>query len=110
MSMYADYLKERTDDQIVETDKGFATYRYLPNDNAVYIVDLYVIAEHRKQGVASTIADEIVKCAKSLGYTKLIGSVMPSSKGSTASMDVLRGYGMKLKSSGVDFIIFEKEI
>lgn len=110
MSMYADYLRERTTDEIVETDKGFATYRYLPEDRAVYIVDLYVAPEHRKQGVASTIADEIVKCAKLIGYAKLIGSVMPSAKGSTASMDVLRAYGMKLKSSGVDFIIFEKEI
>lgn len=110
MSMYADYLRERTNDEIIEKDTGFATYRIIPDSKSVYIIDIFVLPAHRKSKVGSAIADEIVSIAKSKGCTKLLGSVVPSSKGSTASIDTLRGYGMTLASSGVDFIFFEKEI
>ena len=109
MSMYSDYLKERTSDDILETDQGFATFRYL-DDKTVYIVDVYVKPEFRKSGVVSDMADTIVRTAKISGCNKLIGSVVPSTKGSTVSLKVLLGYGMKLKSSQNDFILFEKDI
>lgn len=110
MSMYADYLKERTKDLIVETASGFATYRYLDDDKTVYIVDIFVIPEDRKSKAASLMADGIVKVAKERGCTKLIGSVVPSTNNSTTSMKVLLGYGMVLDSAANDFIIFKKEI
>jgi len=110
MSMYADYLKEKTNDQIIETDKGFATYRYLEGQGVVYIVDLYVKPEYRKASVASTMADTIVDLARKKGCVKLLGSVVPSAKNSTDSLRVLLGYGMSLESSSNDFIIFRKDI
>lgn len=109
MSLYADYLKERTEDQILENDQGFITYRFM-DSLTCYIVDIYVRPEHRKQRVASDIADLVMEIAKNRGCTKLLGSVVPSAKGSTTSLKVLLGYGMTLKSSGVDFILFERAI
>jgi GNAT superfamily N-acetyltransferase len=110
-SLYAKYLKEKTSDQILETEHGFATYRYLDDGKTVYIVDLYVLPEFRKTKVASTIADQIVRQAKETnGSNKLIGSVVPFSKGSTDSVKVLLAYGMSLDSSSNNFIIFRKDI
>lgn len=109
MSMYAEYIKERTDDHILETETGFATYRFL-GDATCYIIDIYVKPEFRKQSVASDIADTIMGIAKSSGYKKLIGSVVPSAKGSTTSLRVLLGYGMTLESCSNDFILFKKDI
>ena len=43
MSLYANYLREKSFDEILETDKGFATYRFLDERKTVYIVDLYVL-------------------------------------------------------------------
>lgn len=110
MSMYADYLKERTKDLIVETSSGFATYRYLDDDKTVYIVDIFVIPEDRKSKAATIMADSIAKEAKERGCKKLIGSVVPSMNNSTASMKVLLGYGMSLDSATNDFIVFRKDI
>jgi len=107
--MYAEYLTEKTEDKIIETPMGFATYRYVPPDT-VYIIDLYVRPVYRKNGAASTIADSIVEEAKKNGCKKLLGSVVPSNKGSTNSLKVLLAYGMSLQSSSTDFIIFEKDI
>lgn len=112
MSMYASYLMEKTSDLIKETDQGFATYRYLESygQPTVYIVDIFILPDFRKGGWASTIADNIVEEAKSRGCTRLIGSVVPSTKNSTDSLKVLLGYGMLLESASSDFIVFSKEI
>lgn len=110
MSMYADYLREKTDDLILETDKGFATYRYIEEGKAVYIIDIYIHPDFRQDGIAAGLADTIVEEAKRKGCTRLMGSVVPSNKGSTTSLKILLGYGMLLHSSGADFIVFRKDI
>jgi len=114
MSFYADYIRERTTDEIIETEVGFVTYRFLTDMNLeikqVYIIDIYVHPDFRQEGRASALADDVVAKAKQRGCTELLGSVVPSNKGSTASLKVLLGYGMRLKSSANDFIVFTKEI
>lgn len=109
-SLYAKYLEEKTTDQIIETDKGFATFRFLPDQKAVYIIDIYVLPEFRQTKEASTMADTIVELGKANGCQKLLGSVVPSNKSSTLSLRVLLGYGMFLESSSTDFIVFKKDI
>lgn len=109
MSLYSEYLTERTDTQIIEIPQGFLTYKF-HQDNTCYIEDLYVKPEFRRSHVASQMADQVCKLARAKGCTKLTGSVVPSAKNSTASMLVLIAYGMKVSRSMNDFIIFEKEI
>lgn len=109
MSLYAQYIKENRNDECIESDKGFCTYRYL-NADQVYIVDIYVLPEHRKSKEASNLADLVTIEAKSKGCKVLLGSVVPSAKNSTASLKVLLGYGMSLDSASNDFIVFKKDI
>lgn len=109
VSLYAEYIKERTNDKILELDVGFATYRYL-NQSQVYIVDIYVKEEHRKVGFAASIADRIAKEAKQNGCTEMIGTVVPSTKNATASISILIAYGMSLISSSNDLIVLKKDL
>lgn len=108
MSLYADYLRERSFTEILEKDYGFATYE-LAGDEC-YIKDLYVIPSKRKEGLASEMANEISQIAKEKGCKYLTGSVCPSAKGSDASLQILSAYGMKLHSSRENLIIFKKDI
>ncbi len=110
MSMYAEYLTERTNDQILENEYGFATYRFLENCKTVYIVDIYVVPEMREKGIAADMANQIEKIAKEKGCTDMIGTVLPSAKGSNTSLAVLLSYGMKLHSAAQDAIILRKDI
>ena len=112
MSMYASYVRERMGDEIVETEQGFATYRYLKDGgvDAVYIIDIYVRTDFRKNNVASNLADHIVESAKHKGCKRLIGTINPSAKNSTDSLRVLLGYGMELYWCSQDIITFKKEI
>lgn len=110
MSLYANYLFEKTNDHIIETDISYATYRYIDEGKTVYIVDIYVLPEFREEDHASDLANGIVTLAKEKGCNKLLGSVIPSAKNSTVSLKVLLGYGMTLESATNDFIVFKKEI
>ena len=104
-SLYAQYLQERTEDCIWETKEGFATYRYINGGNTVYVIDIYVIPEARKNHHAAHMADRIAEIAKFKGCTEMIGTVVPGTKGSTDSLKVLLAYGMSLKSAGDNLIV-----
>lgn len=110
MSLYGEYLKERTNDEIIEMLSGFATYRYVEGGKTVYIVDIYTCPESRGEGYAGAMADKIAALAKEKGCTSMLGSVVPSAKGSTTSLRVLLAYGMRLDSAGSDFIFLRKDI
>lgn len=109
-SLYAQYLTERTDDLIWETGGGFATYRYVNDGKSVYIVNIYTTPKARRSRHAALIADEICKQAKLRGCSEVIGSVIPSTKNSTTSLQVLLAYGMTLQSAAENFIVFRKDI
>lgn len=109
MSLYAAYIAEKTNKSILETDIGFVTYGF-PDPNTVYIEDIYIDKAHRKSKEASRLADQVADIAREKGCTKMLGSVIPSTKNSTDSIKVLIAYGMKLESSAVDFILFSKGI
>jgi len=109
MSLYADYIAENTHGHVIETEKGFASYVF-SDEKTCYIKDIYVVPEFRHEREASDIADHIERLAKARGCTSLLGSVVPSAKGSTTSLKVLLAYGFKLESSSSDFILFRKGI
>ena len=109
MSLYSQYIKEHRNDECIESDKGFCTYRYL-NEHQVYIVDIFVLPEHRKSKEASNLADLVVKAAKDRGCKQLFGTVVPGTNNATASLKVLLGYGMELDSIRDNMIVFKKEI
>lgn len=108
-SLYAKYLTERIGDHILEVEHGFATYRYTDKEN-VYIIDIFVEREYRRDGIGTLMADKIVKEAKSKGCKFLLGSVVPTAKNSTDSMTALISYGMKIYSASDNFIVLKKEI
>lgn len=107
-TLYGLYIKERQGKEILQSEIGFATFFYL--DEKCYIEDIFVKEEYRKGGEASRLADEIGKIAKEKGCKQLVGSVVPSAKGSTDSLRILLAYGFKLDSSSINFIAMTKEL
>lgn len=108
MSLYADYLRERGEAQIIEKDYGFATYSI--SNQECYIRDIFVQKELRKNNFATVLADEIKQIAKSKGCKYMTGSVCPSAFGADASIKVLMAYGMNVHSATNNLIIFKKDI
>jgi len=107
-SFYAQYLMERTDDKIIESEKGFATYRYLNEGKTVYVIDVYVQPEYRRSHAATDFVNEIARIAKIAGCVEMLGTVVPSTKNATLSIKALLVYDMTLQSAADNLIIFRK--
>lgn len=98
--MYAAYLRESQNKEMLETPHGFLTYGFncVPGVSFphVYIEDLYVVPSARKTHVATEMADRVADIARERGVTKMIGSVSLGRKGADANLEVLKRYGMRL--------------
>ncbi len=108
-SLYGKYLSERTGRGILETEDGFATFEYI-SPETVYIIDLYVVPEKRKSGLASQLADRIVEEAVKSGHKFLLGSVDVTAKGAEDSMKVLEAYGMGVVKVAEPMVFYSKAI
>lgn len=109
MSLYADYIKEREDKDIVENDNGFATFKIFDNGEC-YLQDIYVVPAQRKSGLATEMADKVVSIAKENGCKTLIGSVCSDDKHATRNMKVFLTYGMQIHKVIGNMIFLNKDI
>jgi GNAT superfamily N-acetyltransferase len=109
-SLYAQYLREKSTDHIYEHEFGFATFRYLNDGNSVYIIDIYVVPEMRRQGYAFDLVDKIVKIAKENGCTELLGTIAVNSTYSSISLKGHLSYGLDIISAADNVIILKKDI
>ncbi len=109
MSLFADYMKERENVETLEFEKGFITFKMLP-DNSIYMKDIYVIPEARREGVGTFLTDKVCEIAKERGCSKVFGSVCIDASNCTDSMKAQLAYGMKLHSIKGNMIYLVKDI
>jgi ribosomal protein S18 acetylase RimI-like enzyme len=109
MSLFADYIKEREDKEIIESDKGFATFKIFDNGEC-YLQDIYVIPKYRETKIATEMADKVFAIAKERGCKLLVGSVCTEDKNATKNMKVFLAYGMQIYKNIGNMIFLNKEI
>lgn len=93
-SLYAQYLEEKTERKILETEHGFITYEIY--DKCCYIVDIFVVREERLGGLAKEMCFRVGDIAKEQGCKFILGSVPVSNKDSTEGLKMCLAMGMKL--------------
>lgn len=64
-SLYAQYLEEKTNRKVLETEHGFVTYEII--GDACYIADIFTIKEERLGGLMMQMCLEVGDIAKRLG-------------------------------------------
>lgn len=106
--LYASYLKEREGIDVLESERGFATYLLRPTD--CYIIDIYVVPEARQTGLAAQMANQIAAIAKSKGIKFLTGSVDKRDPQASRNEKVLIAYGMRKAREDEHIIYFIKEL
>lgn len=103
-SKFAEYIKERENAYVIETNKGFASYSIL--GEVCYIRDLYVLPEFRRSKVASDFAKAVAEAGKAAGCKTLVCGVAPQANGTTGSLSVILANGFELKSATETMIWF----
>lgn len=108
MELYRKYLEEREGAHLIDYDWGFAVYKY--GQDHVYLQDIYVVPEKRKEGLGVLLMKKVEGRARLDGYSKMVGSVVPSTPFSDSMNKVMLSVGFKLHSSDKDIIYYVKEI
>ena len=112
--MYARYIRETQNKEMLETPHGFLTYGFncVPGvtELHVYVVDIYVIPEMRKTYAATSMVDAVVEIAKERGCKLLFGTVNAKSSDPNRSLSFLRAYGFRLCSIATDTLWMVKDI
>jgi hypothetical protein len=106
--MYAEYLKEREDKNVLENEHGFVVFKYF--DEFTYIIDIFVKPEMRKTHVARDLANEVCAISRAMGKKQILGSVDVRANGATESLKVLLAYGMRVDSVDGQVIYFKKDL
>lgn len=109
MKLYAEYIKEREDTNLLQLEHAFATYKKI-NNETYYIIDVYVEKGFRRDGLATKLSAAIEEIAKKDGATKLLGSVDLSRNGATESMQAILSNGFKFSHTNGNGLFFIKEI
>lgn len=105
MKMYQSYIKERLGLDMILIDKiGFATYRILGQE--CYIIDIHVEKEHRQNGYAEKMGNEIQAIAKKAGCCFLTGTVDITTANPEYSMVQLIKFGFKFLNQGPDTLLY----
>ena len=107
-SLYAQYIKERENRDIIEIDYGFLSYRIFEDE--CFICDIFVIPRLRKTGAVNYLTDEVTKIAKKAGCKYLAAKVYVTAP--YASEGLLRNlhWGFKIHSVEKDVIVLTKAI
>lgn len=111
-SLYSKYVAERENARVYETEKGFIKYKVFPNEQYVYIEDIYVTPEHRQAKIATDLADTVCKLVtrENADIKKCFGSVDVQARGADRSLKVLIKYGMRISHLENNMIYMYKEI
>lgn len=72
-SLWFKYLEECGGDHVIEHPWGFVTYRFV--DKSVYMPEIYIVPERRKEGLAKRLVDEVEKVGRTGGFEMLLGTV-----------------------------------
>lgn len=109
-SLYAQYLEEHVGDRIIENSIGFVSYHVYEQENYVWIKDIFVVSDERRNGHARILAEMVLDEIKGLGIKEVLGTVNPSAPGADISMKALLSWDMKPSFLKDGLVVFKKEI
>ena len=106
-SLYAQYLEEKTDRKILESEHGFVTYEI--TGEVCYIADIFTVREERLGGLAIQMCMQVGQIAKAAGCKVVIGTVQVENKKATEGLKACLAMGMTLQKAenGTVYLIRE---
>lgn len=97
-SLYAQYIKERCDQDIYETETGFIAYSMheSPIGKQLFVHDMYITPTNRRSGEARKLVFYLMDFARQHGCTHAMTTVDVSTKTATDAMKFQISVGMNL--------------
>jgi len=108
IELYAAYLKERENTELICVDSGFITYRF--ELDYCYIIDIYILPEMRKNGLGVELENRVIEQARERKVFKLLGSVDRTANNWETSIKILEKIGYKPYKQDKSVLFLIKEI
>jgi hypothetical protein len=108
MSLYSDYLKERENAEVIESENGFLSYQIFGTE--CFLKDVFVSKEHRHLGEVRGLVGRLEVLAKAAGCKLISATICPATNGATDSLHAALHTGFKLYSADLNRVVIVKEI
>lgn len=92
MKLYADYMKERENVEVLYTDECFLSYKFL-DDETVFICDIYSKPSVRGNGKMLELGNNFITDMKEKGVKTIYGTTVTTTNGWENSDRLLRKFG-----------------
>lgn len=106
--MWKDYVFEREGVEVLEHEHGFSLVKQV--GDALYLQDVYVVPEFRRQGVGRSMLEIVEVVAAERGLKKVITSCDPKANDSTESMKAILACGFRMHTCENNLVYLIKEI
>ena len=93
-TLYAKYIKERENAQVLENESGFITYKFI-NDEC-FICDVFVDPKARKKGVISELVDALAAIAEQEQATHLSANIYLNDPGANRTLSAALKIGFEV--------------
>ena len=107
-TLYAKYLKERQDIDVLENKNGFITYKI--SGDECFIVDMCIDQEIRALGNARLFINELEKIAKEKSCKYISGNIHLWDKGANNTLIAALNIGFKVVKAEQGILVIVKEI
>lgn len=109
-SNYGLYVQELEGLEIIESNRGFATYRIKDEEKELWVHDVFVRPDYRGCGIAKRYFDELVELAKENGCKSIKTYTNKLNNGWEKSTAMLQKYGFSVNielQDGTVYLIME---
>ncbi len=103
---YKSYLVERQDAKVLDRPEGFIIYRIL--DKECFIVDMFILKNHRNTEVLSDLFSDLQILAK--GCDTITGNIHLSDKGCNRTINAAFKLGFKVIQANNNCLLIAKEL
>jgi hypothetical protein len=107
-TVWAKYIKEREDLDILEDEFGFITYKF--NTHECFIQDMCVDTSKRSQSHGRGLIDQLVEIAKAHGCTYIGANIFLADKGAMNTLTASMRVGFKIAKANNDVLFIVKDI
>jgi GNAT superfamily N-acetyltransferase len=107
-TLYAKYIKEREDLEVLENESGFITYKI--SGKECFIANMYVEADQQRKGRGHILIMVLEKLAKNHGCEFLSANIHLKDHGASKTLIAALLVGFEVKAADLGVLVIIKDI
>lgn len=107
-TLYAKYMKERSNAEILETESGFIVYRIVGKE--CFIVDMYFDRDKRGTKLPTQLVNELGEVAKESGCECITANIHLSDKMAAKTLTSTLKFGFSLVRADAGILLIAKDL